>query len=179
MKVRTIGVNIFFWFGDACTNRVVGLHQPPAIPQGPKNVKRPSPHAADPIHLYLHLREFMLTTVILPRRVLGGSDRTDLVPKPRANQGACWARQTCFRELTYGHILSIMVQSRCSLYFCHRCARHPPADKPARRPMARIDEKNENRCSPLAIYTQYIPKNGHQNKKYGQNVTTYTDCIWP
>ena len=38
--------------------------------------------------------------------------------------------------------------------FFHRCARHPPADPPARRPVARINEK----INPLAIYDQ----------KYGQ-----------
>ena len=186
MKVRTIGVNTFFWVWR-CLYK--SCRRPPPATSNPPRAKERQKAFATCCRPHSPVLSFegVYANYCHPAPARAGGVRSNRFgtktagkpSKPNEFQGACWARQTCFRELTYGHIWSIMVQSRCSLYFFHRCARHPPADKPARRPIARIDEKNENRCSPLAIYTQYISKNGHQNKKYGQNVATYTDYIWP
>ena len=63
----------------------------------------------------------MLTTVILaPGACWGGSDGTDLAPKPRASR-ANRANRMCSRGY---HIFQ----------FFHRCERPPPADPPGRRP---------------------------------------------
>ena len=67
--------------------------------------------------------------------------------------------------------------------FFHRCARHPPADPPARRPVARIDEKIKTGCSPWPYMAKIWPIHGQKltkNKKQnGQKLAIYTAYILP
>ena len=133
-----------------------------------------------------NLREFMLTTVILaPGACWGGSD-PPVLAQSRCKTGQCrpapartgknWA---CSRNIWF--IYGRKIKAGCSIFetgcsffvFFHRCARHPAADPPARRPVARIAEKIR---PPMAKYGQYRAKHGPPQKN-GQKLTIYTAYI--
>ena len=97
----------------------------------------------------------MLTTVILaPGACWGGSDLTVLAQN-RWNAGQSRPEPEITGRVPgiYGRKIKTgcsIFETGCSFFvFFHRCARHPPADPPARRPVARIDEKLR---PPMAIY---------------------------
>ena len=112
-----------------------------------------------------NLREFMLTTVILaPGACWGGSDLTVLAQNrcktgQNRSEPARAGQRRPEPEITgrvpgiYGRKIKTgcsIFETGCSFFVIfHRCARHPPADPPARRPVARIDEKLR---PPMAIY---------------------------